>query len=563
MILSRFIVNILIDMAMLWYSVKYRRILKTAFLDPATVQEKVLEKILTANAETLFGKKHGFASIKNITDYRNKVPVQSFSTLNPFIELQMSGETALTREPPVYYAKTSGTTGSSKFIPVTQTGLGQMQMSQRLLSISLWRNTGFFSGSILGMASPMMEGRLENGIAYGSSSGSAYRSLSRLLTDKFAAPAQTFEITDVAAKYQVYAMAVLASPDISGIVAANPSSILKVCEIIESDQESLLGALNKRSVDQLLPEAAPAVAEIFKKMDVVRVQNLLQTRQTKGLLSPKDVWPNLTAIATWSGGSCGIAIGKLRSKLPQGLQVVEYGYAASEFMGTFNFDAGTNVCMPLITEHLYEFVPRIDWDEGRQNFLGIQDLIAGKEYYVFVTTQSGLYRYDINDLLLAGPGVNNCPSLSFLQKGRGVTNITGEKLSEHQVIAAASESIEILGLTTSGYIFLANEKAARYEFYLESDGNFDLDTLAEITEKSLQEKNSEYADKRASGRLYPLAVRRLKIGAVDAFRDESVSLGVRETQYKPIVLDYLRNWSVKLAPWAIQDGGCFREKADQ
>jgi len=561
--LPRFVVNRLIDTAMFWFSVKYRHNLRSAFDDPATVQARVLAKILAGNAETTFGKKHNFSSISNIAEYRENVPVQSFDKLNPYIEQQMSGETALTSLPPVYYAKTSGTTGNSKFIPVTRTGLGQMKMAQRLLSVALWRGTDFFSGSILGMASPWREGRLENGVAFGSSSGSAYRSLSRLLTGKFATPPQAFEITDVAAKYQVYAMAVLASPDISGIVTANPSSILKICEIIEADQALLLDALERRSVDQLLPEAAQTVAGIFKNLDQARVLDLLKAQQTQGQLLPESIWPKLAAIATWTGGSCGIAISKLRSKLPPGLKIAEFGYAASEFAGTFNSDTDANICMPLIAEHFYEFVSCVDWDEGRQNFLGIQDLIAGHEYYVFMTTQSGLYRYDINDLLLAGPGKGICPGLRFLQKGRGVTSITGEKLSEHQVITAASHSFGTLELTTNGFIFLANEDGARYEFFVESDREIDLVGLAETTELSLQNLNSEYADKRASGRLGPLVARHLTAGAMSAFRDESVARGVREAQYKPVALDYLRNWADKIAPWAIQDETAFEEKAGQ
>jgi len=561
--LPRFVVNRLIDAAMVWFSFSYRQNRRLVFDNPATTQEKVLAKILAKNAETTFGEEHSFSAIKTIADYRKNVPVQSFDKLNPYIERQMSGETALTSEPPVYYAKTSGTTGSSKFIPVTQTGLAQMKMAQRFLSVALWQGTGFFSGTILGMASPWMEGRLENGVAYGSSSGSAYRSLSRLLKGKFANPPQAFEITDVAAKYQVYALAVLASPDISGIVTANPSSILKICEIIEADQALLLDALDRRSVDQLLPEAAATAAEIFKNLDQARVHDLLQAQLSQGELLPETIWPNLNTIATWSGGSCGIAIRKLRSKLPQGLQIAEFGYAASEFVGTFNSDAVANICMPLISEHYYEFVSRADWDEDRQNFLGIQDLIEGQEYYVFMTTQSGLYRYDINDLMLAGPGTGNCVSLSFLQKGRGVTSITGEKLSEHQVITAAANAFETLGLTTNGFMFLAHEDAARYEFFVEADREIDLVAVAETTERSLQELNSEYADKRASGRLHPIVARRLAAGAMSAFRDESVAGGVREAQYKPVVLEYMKNWAEKIAPWATQDDGEFQEKAGQ
>ena len=371
--LSRIMANRLIDLAMAWFSYRYRHNLKTVFDDPAKEQERVLKKILAQNAETTFGTEHYFASIKDIDGYRKHVPVQTFDSLSPAIERQMMGEMALSSQPPVYYAKTSGTTGSSKFIPVTRTGLSQMKMAQRFLSVSLWKRTGFLSGSILGMASPWMEGRLENGVAYGASSGSAYRSLSKVLRAKFATPPQTFEISDVAAKYQLYALAALASPDISGIGTANPSSILKVCEIIEADQELLLDALERRSADRLRPEAAETAAEIMQNLDAERVAGLIRAQRSQGRLQPEKIWPRLSAIATWTGGSCGIAIRKLRSKLPAEVQIVEYGYAASEFVGTFNADADANICMPMITEHFYEFVSRTDWDEGRPEFVGIQD----------------------------------------------------------------------------------------------------------------------------------------------------------------------------------------------
>jgi hypothetical protein len=63
--------------------------------------------------------------------------------------------------------------------------------------------------------------------------------------------------------------------------------------------------------------------------------------------------------------------------------------------------------------------------------------------------------------------------------------------------------------------------------------------------------NSEYADKRASDRIYPLIGRRLKPGTMSALRDQSVAAGVREAQYKPVILGYQRDWSAKLAPWVV------------
>ena len=547
------LVNRLIDVGMYWQLFMRRGPIERAFRDPAKAQARLLAKIIAENADTEFGRQHGFATIRDMASYRTHVSVQTFDTLQPFIERQMAGEPALTIQPPVYYAKTSGTTGKSKFIPVTANGSRQMRLSQRLLSLAAWKSTGFFSGAILGMASPSTEGRLENGVAYGSSSGSAYRSLSPLLTGKFVAPAQTFDISDVAAKYQVYVLAALSRADISGIATANPSSILKVCEIIEADHDLLLAALETRSADHLHPSVVPVVEEIFRNSDTDRLRNLRLALQTDGRLTPDILWPRLAAIATWTGGSCGVALAKLRGKLPASLNVVEYGYAASEFMGTFNFDAISNICMPFITEHVYEFVLREDWDENRPDFLGIEDLVPGKEYYVFVTTQSGLYRYDINDLLLATQGVGKCSGLSFLQKGRGVTNITGEKLSEHHAITAGSRAIADAGLTASGYMVLADEDAANYEFLIECDGEADLSGLAATVDKHLQAVNSEYADKRASNRIYSPIVRRLKAGTMNALRDESVAKGVREAQYKPVVLDYKRDWSVILAPWVAED----------
>ena len=62
----------------------------------------------------------------------------------------------------------------------------------------------------------------------------------------------------------------------------------------------------------------------------------------------------------------------------------------------------------------------------------------GLDYYIIVTTPSGLYRYFINDVVRVTGFLHAAPLLKFMQKGKGVTNITGEKLYEAQVLAAVS-----------------------------------------------------------------------------------------------------------------------------
>ena len=70
------------------------------------------------------------------------------------------------------------------------------------------------------------------------------------------------------------------------------------------------------------------------------------------------LWPRLSTRVTWTGGSCGIALNKLKKYLPSTVKIVEMGYVSSEFSGTANIDTKRNICMPLVTDHFYEFVEK-------------------------------------------------------------------------------------------------------------------------------------------------------------------------------------------------------------
>ncbi|MHA1565938.1 MAG: GH3 family domain-containing protein, partial [Alphaproteobacteria bacterium] len=343
------IANPIIDLTMLWHAAVLRPPLLRAAANARATQHHLLMSILGQNAATAFGKKHRFDSISNLAEYRTNVPVQTYDRLEPHIRDQQAGISALTHEPPVYYARTSGTTGRSKDIPLTRRALKQTKQAQLQLALSLWRDTKFFKGAILGFASPAIEGHLNNGAPYGSASGSSYRSLSPILAGKFILPPLTYEISDNEAKYRAYALAILATQDITGIVTANPSSILKVVKIILADKHQLLAALASGSSTNLHPEVAKLLPEIIRRGNPQHIRQLQRRLQATGTLHPADIWPRLSAIATWTGGSCGIALTQLRPHLPKPVQIVEYGYGASEFTGTVNIDAKTNLCLPLLT----------------------------------------------------------------------------------------------------------------------------------------------------------------------------------------------------------------------
>ncbi|MEM7259655.1 MAG: GH3 auxin-responsive promoter family protein, partial [Pseudomonadota bacterium] len=204
-----FLLNRAIDLAMLWNRVRYRRPLLRATVDPQRAQRALLKKILANNANTAFGRQHQFSNVKSPDEYRDSVSVYDYDMLAPYIEQQIDGANALTCDAPQFYARTSGTTGRHKDIPLTAAGIRQVRRAQKQLAVTLWQDTGFFNGRILGIASSAEEGKLRNGLSFGSVSGTTYQSLSPVLSRKFVAPPNIVSLQDINTRYQIFALTVL------------------------------------------------------------------------------------------------------------------------------------------------------------------------------------------------------------------------------------------------------------------------------------------------------------------------------------------------------------------
>lgn len=543
------LINIVVGIYMLWIRITLRTSLLKASLTVEKTQEHLLLKILRENSQTEFGKEHNFERISSVEEFRERVPINDYNKLEPYITRQQEGNLELTVAEPVFYTRTSGTTGRHKYIPLTRSGVNQIKHFQKQLAYSLWRKTDFFKGTVLGFFSPGIEGRLANGIPFGSTSGATYESLSSIFEKKFEIPKEAFNLDNVEAKYEVYALSALVHGSTTGISSVNPSSLLKVCMLIEQRAEELLDALVDGKDTNLLKGTASILPSLRSQLLPYRKASLSQVLDKDGTIPPDILWPKLSALVTWTGGSCGIALEKLKSYLPLNVNIVEMGYSCSEFNGTVNIDIKRNTCLPLLTDNFYEFVAKEDWESNSPKFLLLNEIDADKDYYIFVTTASGLYRYDINDVVRATDGVGNCPGLRFVRKGKGMTNITGEKISEDQAIAAVSYGLKSAGCITETFLVLAEEDASTYRIFVESSQNISVDLLSEKIEGELRKRNAEYDDKRASGRLNPVEVERLFEGAGEAIKTKFLQQGVRETQYKPPVLAYWNEWEEWIGDW--------------
>lgn len=528
-----------------------RRLLQAAER-PHDAQHAVLQRILHANRDTAFGRAHGFARLRSVADYRAAVPVQSYESLRHLIARQsQAGSAELTVARPVFYARTSGSTGRAKDLPITAQDWRQREEVQRLTALALHRQTGFFAGKVMSLGSPTVEGRMPCGTPFGAAGGETFGFGRPITASKSVLPREAFAVRDYEAKYYVYALLGIAEPDITGLVAANPSTILKLLEIVDRHADKLLQDLRDRSlwVRRRVPAELGDMVLEHLGWGRERAEQLGKALDRRGHLRGEDIWPRLDAIVTWTGASCGVALHELRRQLAMRTRTVELGYRASEFTGTLTVDARHNLGLPTLEHNFFEFVEQADWEDGRGQFLTLAELETGRNYYVFATTVSGLYRYDINDLVTVNGRFGNCPTLAFVQKGRGVTNITGEKLYEAQAIEAVSRALLARGMSVPCFALLADEERRGYDLLIEQDGDpaaLSLD-LARDIDRNLRRLNLEYDNKRASGRLGELRLVRLRYGAGEILKRKAMAEGRREAQYKPLCHGYWRDWPVDLA----------------
>ena len=498
---------------------------------PSAAQQRVLSGILAANAETAFGKRHGFASIRNAADYRRAVPVHDYEDLRADIEAQeLSNETRLTREQPVYYNRTSGTVAAPKNIPVTASGLKRIRGNQQLAAYSFSQWPGLFGGKMFAVTGAAVEGHMPGGTPYGSASGLLYQNQPKLLRARYVLPAELTAIEDYEDRYLSMAVFGVAESRVTVAAMPNSSTLLRLLDTLNRRADELLRLV----AEGRLPAGVPSEIGASLTPQPSRAAELGRRLETTGKLSYADIWPGLAGLVTWTGGSCGVAIRNLVPTLTQGCAIIELGYVASEVHGTVNVDPRRNLCLPPLDHTFFEFAPRADWEAGTESaFLGLADLVDGEDYYVIVTTADGLYRYDMNDIVRVNGRVHGTPTLEFLQKGKGVTSITGEKLHEIQVLRAVGDALGETNIEAEFFIVLADEVRAGYTLYLETRGDVAaVPRLAEQIDERLRASNIEYDGKRASGRLAELSMCWLKPGTGDAFREHRVAGGQRDTQFK-------------------------------
>lgn len=524
--------------------------------NPEATQKERLMQIVLRNRETAFGKKHNFAAIKSYEDYKSFVPPCTYEDLEPYIERAMKGEERqLTVESAFMYATTSGTTARAKYIPITSEHLKDYTHAFHVHNYHLIQDfPAAASGKFLIIASNDEEGRTSGNLPYGAVSGLLNKRQSQVVRRHFALPYEICKVKEVEAKYYLLLRAALVQR-VTAFLGCNPSSFLLLADELRDNANLLIKNIFDGTIDSGIGERVPAyILDSFApylKANPQRARQLDKLLNEKGKLLPRHVFPEAGVLSCWKGGSMGFYLSQLKEYYGD-LPVRDFGYMASEGRGTVPLgDAGAAGPLAL-TSHVFEFVEEEDVSKANPRFWLAHELEVGRRYFIYFTTAAGLYRYNINDLMEVQGKLMEAPLLSFVRKGGGISSITGEKLTEEQVLGALSKTFKVLEMDEIRH-FTAEVVPDRPPYYLcyaevETTMTAHLrERFLSVFDNCLREANPEYEDKRASKRLGAPRIELLPPGTYARIRQQRVMEGAPEAQVKIPLLSSQGNFGRRLS----------------
>ncbi|HZA73761.1 MAG TPA: GH3 auxin-responsive promoter family protein [Propionibacteriaceae bacterium] len=513
---------------------------------PVQAQDRLLRQILEANADTEFGRHHGFGGVTSFKEFQERVPISTYEDLEAYITAEMNGRpNQLTKEPPVLFTTTSGTTGSRKYIPMTREGKRAKSHLTWLWFCGLYRDhPGIVGGRILSVVSPEVESYAPSGVPVGAESGHGYRTMPGPVKSMYTAPYPVFAIEDYEAKYYTL-LRLAAGQDISCIATVNPSTVLLLGDRLAQHTEPIIRDVRDGSLSSQFSVPQELRGSLHLRPDPERARHLEWAAAAGGgVLRPGLAWPKLAAVGCWKGGTVGAYLAKFDTLFPQGPPVRDFGYYATELRGSVPLSDQGDAGVIAVGTNVLEFHPAGDdrAPEGRE-LLPVERLEEGQRYFVYVTNASGLYRYDMNDIVEVAGHYGQTPLIRFIQKGKGVVSFTGEKLYETQVIAAVDEALAAL---RGRYHFIAavaelvDGTTPRLIFLTEFDDSIaeqDGSALVDRLDAALGDQNDEYRSKRKSLRYGAPIIRVIRPGEYDRYRRRMVETGQRaDGQFKVLRL---------------------------
>ena len=464
--------------ALLWAK-NHVKVAKNFKQNAVADQEKLLLAFVKTAEKTLFGRVHQFEAIKNVKDFQKQVPIADYEDLKPFIEKVKHGDAnILWPGIPEYFAKTSGTTSGSKYIPISKEGMPfQIAGAQSALFhyIAKKDSADFVGGKMIFVqGSPELEEM--NGIKVGRLSGIVAHHIPKYLQKNRLPSLETNLIEDWETKIE---------------------EIVK-----ETEKENMT----------LISGIPPWLIMYFEK---------LIERNGKKI---KDLFPNLDLIITG-----GVNYEPYREKMEEllgGKVDIIQTFPASEGFFAFQDDFEKEGLL-LLTNHgiFYEFIPLEEYGKPTAKRLTLKEIELNKDYALILTTNSGLWAYSIGDVVRF---ISKAPH-RILVSGRTkhFTSAFGEHVIAFEVEEAMKATVEKHSAQITEFHLAPEVNPVAglpyHEWFIEFEKEPEnLEAFKNTLDEELRNRNTYYDDLITGKILQPLIISNLK---KNAFLDYAKSEG--------------------------------------
>ena len=462
--------------------------------NPMKYNAALLMKIVNDNKDTEYGQKYDFANIKSIEDYQNKVPITDYDSYAGYIyRMTEKGEkNLLTSYEIIHYAKSSGTMGNPKRIPVTSLNQETNMKYHYAYLFNLfaekvgrdWIKYPFLNLTELSMS------KLPSGDTYGSISGKIMDVFGDMLFEINTSPIEAL-IPSVGTNIRyIHARFALVNPDISFTITSFVSLFLEFLRYIKGNWELLVNDIEKGIIDESIKMPVEVRESLSGKIEPMpeRAEELRKIFE-EGFDEPivPKIWPRMLLLIGCGSGGFRNYLKKIKEFTSPDFNFALVGLTASE--GIFSlFTELNNPDSVLIPDSMfYEFLP-LDANGDYSKIVTMDKLEEGKEYEVITTNLSGFYRYRMKDVVRCTGRYNNTPMIEFLYRLDQCLCLAGEKINGEKLRAAAYKTEKDFGFDLIDFSVYVDSDSSpmRYVYLMEVE-----DLPEDATKESIQEKLNE------------------------------------------------------------------------
>ena len=402
------------------------------------IQRQVLQEILYLAQGSVYGEERGLAQVTTLDEWRKIVPITTYPDYEKYIETEMNGtKHQLYNRDTTMVIATTGSTGKMKYLLESEAGNAAKQLIMTVRGMymaELLPVTLDMEAKNLTISNYTPVGNSKDGTMIVRASGQTARNMRKKTGTMNLLPVEFWESYGISAWDRDYMMAVytLAEIRFSKVFCNNVIHFGRILRRIKNEGAQMIDDIRRGYFSVEMPdEVRTTLAETFQA-NPSRAELLQHIFDRQGALitCPKDIreiWPNFCMISCWMSGTVGRDAREVIQQLPHDIKCFEMGYGASESKINIptKLASASGAAAPFAC--FYEFLP-LDGGEP----VCLWEVEDGKHYELILTTYSGLYRYNMLDVVKIDGFIGKTPNLIFCGKSTDFIQINGQKLYGHQ-----------------------------------------------------------------------------------------------------------------------------------